>query len=419
MDERDAIDLRLLVEQALACLSRETRLTVTLYYQREMSLQEIAAFQEVPMTTIKSRLRNARARLRKELVTILTESMDREAEDLTPFVLRRIGAAGEIGSVAISPGGMTLVTGVALEVNATRFDARLTAWEVASGNPLWATDLTSWFRDVQFTPDGTHVVVSTGLPGHRDGLAGRLLFLDAARGATVREIRTPRGAHCLALSVDGRFAAAGFSEAYEDYRSHGDKGVVRIYDLVTGEVVQLFEPHLNQVFAVAFSPDGKTLASSGLLREADPEAEEIWLGGDIRLWDLTTGAKLHQLRRPNARGARHNIVFSPDGELLAAPNGAEGEALLWDPRSGELARTLPGFKSDVFALAFSPTGRLLATGSKDAKVRLFEATNGQLHQTLESDHSGLAALIFTPDGSTLVSAHRDGTVQFWRLQPRV
>lgn len=426
-DHRTAIDARVLVEQALACLSAETRLTVTLYYRREMSLEEIAAFQEVPMTTIKSRLRNARARLRKELEATLEEIVLEETvlqgsapEDagMTALVLRRIEAVGGIMSGTISPDGRLFVTGVILESADDTYNARITAWDVETGDPVWTHALTSWFRSVLFTPDGKHVVFSTGLPGHRDGRVGRMPFLDAKTGTVVREIATPKGATALALSPDGCHVAAGMQEEYEDYRSHGEKGVVRLYLLNTGEQAQVLEPHLNYVQALAFSPNGRILASSGIVRDSDPEARNIWLRGDVRVWDLATGAKLHRLERPGAYGVVHSISFSPDGNLLAAPKGPEGEVLLWNSGTGEIAQTLPGFGSQVSGVAFSPDGRLMAAGDGEGKARLFDTATGQLRQTLEGHAHPLRTMAFTPDGAGLITADAHGSVQFWQLRSR-
>ena len=418
-DERVALDTRLLVEQALTCLSAETGLTVMLYYRREMSLAEIAQFQEVPITTVKSRLRNARARLRKELETALEETITQKLgpEDVAPQVFRRIEAAGGIYSGTVSPDGRLFVTGVMLDGAGETYDAQIAAWDVETGDPAWTYALTSWFRSVLFTQDGRYVVFSTGLPGHRDGLVGRIVFLDTATGAFNREVVTPRGATALALSPDGCYIAAGLQEEYEDYRSHGDKGVVRIYALNTSEQVQVLEPHLNLLQALAFSPDGKTLASSGIVRDADPEAKAIWLRGDVRLWDLTAGTKRHQLERPGANGTLHTIAFSCDGSLLAAPNGPEGEVLLWDPVAGKTVRTLPGFGSQVCGLAFSPDMRLLATGEKDGPVRLFDLATGQLQQTLRGHTDPVMTVAFTPNGSRLITADNRGSVRFWPLHP--
>lgn len=420
-DSRSEIHARLEMEQALKCLSLETRLTVTLYYQREMSLEEIAAFQEVPATTIKSRLRNARARLRKELGitmehTIAQESLTQRAS-MAVQMLRRLEAAGGIDSGAISPDGRLFATGLMVDYDTEIRDARISVWDVQTGDILWTHKLTSWFRTVLFTPDGKHVLFSTGLPGHRDGLVGRVPILDAETGTIVREIATSSGAFALAVSPDGAHIAAGLSEDYDDYRSHGVKGVVRIYSFASSQETQKLEPHLNRLQALKFSPDGKTLASSGIVNDADPEAENLWLRGDIRLWDLESGTKQRQFERPGAHGAVHNIAYSPDGKLLVAPGGREGNILLWDAGAGTLARTLSGFGSQVFGVAFSPDGSLLAAGDGEGALRLYDVATGELRQTMNGHIHPLGTIAFTADGSGLVTADRKGSVQFWQLRP--
>ncbi|MGC4044712.1 MAG: sigma-70 family RNA polymerase sigma factor [Armatimonas sp.] len=421
-DSRDAFEQRYLLKQALRCLTPDTSLTVQLYYQDGLSLQEIAHVQRVPETTIKSRLRNARARLRKELDVIMpqtvtdpTTSPATEAPDLLAQVLRRITMAGTLMHSALSPDGTVFVTGVALEVNATRFDARITAWQVATGDLLWSVELTSWFRTICFTIDGTQVVIATGLPNRRDGREGRLLFLDAATGAMCSELPTVTGALGLALSADGRYAATAHSEHYENENSHGDKGVIRIFDLASKETIACLEPHLNQVHALAFSPDSKTLASSAFLRDADPEAKDVWGGADVRLWDLETRQILHKLERPNGRGLLHNICFSPDGSLLVAPNGAEGEALVWEVATGKRIHTLPGSGAAVFALAYSPTGKLIAAGRGDSQISLYDAQTGKEVGVLSGEGKRLSTLAFHPDGTLLIAAHTDGAVRVWEL----
>ena len=335
---------------------------------------------------------------------------NRPVEPVVCEVLRRIQAVGEVRSGALSPDGALLVTEAALEVTEAKFDGRICAWEIATGDLRWTADLTSWSSALLFTPDGKEVALATGLAGRRDGRDGRLLFLDATTGATARELPTTPGAFGLAISPDGRYAAAGHSEEYSDDRSHGHKGVIRIYDLSSGKPVQALEPHLNQIHAVAFAPDGKTVASSGLLRNADPEAVDIWLGADVRLWDLESGTKRHQLPRPAARGMRHNLVFSPDGRFLAAPNGREGEVLLWETDSGALVRTLPGAGSSVFALTFAPDGKRLAAGCLDGQVRLFDLETG-VAKELEGHDSSVTLVLFTPDNTRLVTADRQGSVR--------
>ena len=419
-DEMTTTDTRLLLDQALSCLSPETRLTVTLYYQREMSLEEIAAFQEVPTTTIKSRLRNARARLRKEMELLLEETITEEKrtvmqKDLTPRLLRRLDMVGEIGFTVFSPEGTRLVTVAWVEVTETKFDSVIACWESATGKPLWSVPHTSWVFSPRFLPDGKQVAVSAGFPGRRGGPTGQLLLLDTETGKVSRTIADVPGSKSIAITADGSRVAFGGQEEYSDYRSSGQRGVAAIYDLQTGKPLLKITPHLNLITALDFSPDGAILATSSHLRDADPEAKDIWLGGDIRLWDTATGELRHKLERPNARGTRHNIAFSPDGRLLAAPNGREGETLLWDTATGTLQHTLPGSGEPVFVLAFFPNGTTLACGCADNAVRLWDVTTGTLKRTMTEFSHCIYALAFAPDDKTLVTADKNGIVQLWGI----
>ncbi|MES2464193.1 MAG: hypothetical protein V4671_26825, partial [Armatimonadota bacterium] len=220
----------------------------------------------------------------------------------------------------------------------------------------------------------------------------------------------------ISLSPDGRLVALGGSEEYEDYRSRGWQGMAALYDLATGKPVLKIAPHLNYVTALAISPDGGTLATSSHLRDADPEAKNIWLGGDIRLWDIATGELRHKLARED-RGTRHNIAFSPDGALLAAPNGREGQVRLWDTATGAIVRTLQGNeeREPVFVLAFSPDGATLACGCGDNTVRLWDVRTATLRRTLREFSHCIYALAFAPDGKTLVTADKNGIVQLWEV----
>jgi RNA polymerase sigma factor (sigma-70 family) len=424
-EETATTDTRLLLEQLLTSLSPETRLTVTLYYQREFSLEEIAAFQEVPVTTIKSRLRNARARLRKEWETIVQETPTNNVEKKAtraeqqiqqlPQRLYHLCSAGEVHYIAFSPDGTRIVTAAALEVTDTTFTSSIACWEAGTGNPLWVLPYSSWAFCPTFLPDSKRVAVSAGLPGHRDALESELLLIETTNGAIVQTLKNTPAAKSIAIASDGRFVALGGQEQYENYRTSGEQGMAAIYDLTTGDQVLKIAPHLNFVTAVAFSPDGAILATDSHLRNADPEADDIWLGGEVRLWDITTGKLQYKLARPHARGHRHNLAFSPDGTLLAVPDGVEGDVLLFETATGSLLRTLEGSGWPVFALAFSPDGAILACGCGDNAVRLWEPRAGVRQQIMTEFSHGIYALAFSPDGRTLGTADKKGEVQFWAL----
>src|SRR6185437_1200956 len=145
----------------------------------------------------------------------------------------------------------------------------------------------------------------------------------------------------------------------------------------TGELRMTLAGHHAPVMAVAFSSDARTLASGSQ-------------GGTVRLWDPLTG-KLRRLLLGRS-GPVHALAFSPDGKVLASGTGEfarpemsqvrQYRVQLWDPQTGELKRTLSGHSGPVWSVAFSPDGRLLASGSYDRTIRLWSVRTGELLHSL-------------------------------------
>ena len=127
-------------------------------------------------------------------------------------------------------------------------------------------------------------------------------------------------------------------------------------------------------------------------------------------WDFKTGAVKQQLKHSPMIAA---LAFSPDGKTLAA-GSTDKSIRLWDVESGREICLFKGHQHVVNIVAFSPDGKTLASGSVDSTVKLWNLAIGQEVATLRGHRDGIFALAFTPDGDALISGGRDKTLRFWR-----
>jgi hypothetical protein len=152
--------------------------------------------------------------------------------------------------------------------------------------------------------------------------------------------------------------------------------------------------------AVAFAPDGKTLASGG----AD---------GVVRLWDTSTSRERRHLE--GHRGAVKAVVFTPDGKLLASA-GTDGTVHVWDATDGRQVRVLGGDPKGVRALACAPDGRMVASAGDGRQIRLWDVHTGEKLGRLEiPTMGGVYGLAFSADGKLLASGGQDRTARLWDL----
>ena len=210
------------------------------------------------------------------------------------------------------------------------------------------------------------------------------------------ELLTLRG-HCgwirtVAFSPDGKRLATG---GYDD--------TAKIWDATTGQDLLTLCGHSSYVTSVAFSPDGKRLATANFDKTAT-------------IWDATNGQTLVTLHGHLLPVS--SVAFSPDGKRLATGSN-DNTAKIWDAVSGQEALTLRGHSSPAHSLpltmgvsvAFSPDGKRLATGSWDSTAKIWDATSGQELLTFRGHSGPIFSVAFSPDGKRLATGSEDGTAK--------
>jgi WD40 repeat protein len=303
-----------------------------------------------------------------------------------PPLGRRIKAP-DIGSanVAFSPDGRFLAS-------AGEF-GDVAIWDVASGEQSGET-LSGHDRQVSslaFAPDGKRLVSGS--------MDGTVIFWDIATRKALGPPLKPWGRSpvwSLGWSQDGESVVAG-----------GDATLV-FWDGATRQ--QLGPPITSQkdrIWALAFSPDGKFLASAGN-------------GGEVAIWK--TGHEptlIKTLGTPVKPGdddfevMPSGVSFSPDGELLAS-SARDHSVTIWSVRSWQpIPPALVGHTQAVSGVAFSRDGKILASGSADGDIRLWDAKTHELVGILAAQQQAVQGVVFSPREGILASVGEDNSIIFW------
>jgi WD40 repeat protein/tRNA A-37 threonylcarbamoyl transferase component Bud32 len=329
---------------------------------------------------------------------------------------------GEINAVAISPGGNLL---------AATAGSAVKLFELATGRePATLQGHKDWACALAFSPNGK-LLASGSLGRHQAGQDHNLKLWDMAEGREMTILQGQRGdVRALAFSPDGKSLAAGGDElvlwdvttgrqqvslgrekarvltlafapdgktlasgAASPYQSSGigAGGEIKLWDPRHGQLWTTLQDRAASVYCVVFSPDGKTLASA--------EGDQT-----VKLWDVRARQQRTVLRGHEARV--RGVAFAPDGKTVASASD-DGTIRLWATEANVERTQLGKHAWAIRAVAFSPDGATLASADYQT-VRLFAVATGQERRSWDAQH-WVFAMAWSPDGRVIATAGNHGS----------
>jgi RNA polymerase sigma factor (sigma-70 family) len=308
---------------------------------------------------------------------------DRYGDPLPPWALARMGTirfrhGGAVSGLAFSPDGRTIGSG--------SFDRTVRLWEAATGKELRRFQMFQGFaEEVAFAPDGKKLFARP--PGRKAYIwelgSGKLTGLLGRQNEEMT---------CFAPAPDGKTVATGHRDF--NRRNH----VIRFWDVASGKELRQIDGHEKAIMNMAFSPDGKLLAS-------------VSLDQTLRLWRPDTGKEVRKIGLTDAlpKYGPLALAFSPDGTILAL--GTPKAIRLWDPATAKEQGKLPGHESAVWSLVFAAGGKTLYSSGQDGRIRRWDVAAGKELPGFKDDASGLIAL--SADGKFLASGRGPGVIRLW------
>ena len=228
-----------------------------------------------------------------------------------------------------------------------------------------------------FSPNGKQIVCITK--------NGGLRIIDTEYLSDTRIIRGHSDVvHSVAFDPSGSIIASG----------SGDK-TIKLWDVITGNLIGTFLGHTDVVCSVSFSPSGKQIVSASV-------------DSTIKIWDVEKGITIQTLK--GHKGAVLSAVFSSNGEKIAS-SSCDNMIIIWNANDFGVEHELDGHTGTVISVAFSPDGKLVASASEDGTIRIWDVENGKTIKQLIGHSGAVKSVEFNCDGNLIISSSDDNTIK--------